>query len=151
MRGALRRAWWARAVVLAAVVAAGHVVLTLLDYDPRPLGWALLATTITALLWLVLDATGTRAAGWDAGLPPFVRPDASEDTAHSRVLDGHLDSREPGPALRDRLVALARSRDPDLADPGLRELASQPVRRLTPDEIDRHLTRIEALRERRST
>jgi len=60
----------------------------------------------------------------------------------------HLDTRDPGPALRDRLVALARSRDPDLADPVLRDLAQQPARRLTPDDIDRYLTRIEALRDR---
>ncbi len=103
---------------------------------------------VAALLWLLLDAAGTHAAGWDSGLPPFVRPDAGEATTTSRVLDSHLDSRDPGPALRDRLVALARSRDPDLTDPVLRDLAQQPARRLTPDDIDRYLTRIEALRDR---
>ena len=148
MTSPLLRAWWARVVILALVVVVGQVVLTLLDFGPRPLGWALLATVVTALLWLLLDAAGSHAAGWDSSLPPFVRPDPGEATAHSRALDSHLDSRDPGPALRDRLVALARSRDPDLADPVLRDLAQQPVRRLTPDDIDRYLTRIEALRER---
>ncbi len=148
MSSPLLRAWWARAVLLALVVVVGQVVLTLLDFGPRLLGWALLATAVAALLWLLLDAAGTQAAGWDSGLPPFVRPDPGEATTYSRVLDSHLDSRDPGPALRDRLVALARSRDPDLADPVLRDLAQQPARRLTPDDIDRYLTRIEALRDR---
>lgn len=148
MSSTLLRAWWARAVILVLVVVVGQVVLTLLDFGPRLLGWALLAAAVAALMWLLLDAAGTHAAGWDSSLPPFVRPDPGEASAHSRVLDGHLDSRDPGPALRDRLVALARSRDPDLADPVLRDLAQQPARRLTPDDIDRYLTRIEALRER---
>ena len=148
MSSPLLRAWRARAAILALVVVVGQVVLSLMDFGPRLLGWTLLATVVASLLWLVLDATGTRAARWDSSLPPFARPDSGETTAHSRVLDGHLDSRDPGPALRDRLVALARSRDPDLTDPELRDLAQLPVRRLSPDEIDHYLTRIEALRER---
>ena len=77
-----------------------------------------------------------------------MRPDDGEESSYSRILQGHLDSRDPGPALRDRLVALARTRDPGLTDPDLRDLAQGPVRRLSPEEIDHYLTRIEALRDR---
>lgn len=147
MTGSLRRAWLTRAGLLVALVVVGQVVLTLLDFDPRLLGWALLMTTVAALVWLLLDANETRPADWVDSRPPLVRPDAGEESSYHRILESHLDAREPGPALRDRLVALARTRDPSLSDPELRDLAQQPARRLSPDEIDRYLTRIEALHE----
>ncbi|KRF30272.1 hypothetical protein [Nocardioides sp. Soil805] len=149
MTGSLRRAWTARAGLLVAMIVVGQVVLTLLDFGPRLLGWALLMTTVAALVWLLLDANETRPADWIDSRPPLVRPDAGEESSYSRILESHLDAREPGPALRDRLVALARTRDPALSDPELSDLARQPARRLSPDEIDHYLRRIEAIREGR--
>ncbi|WP_457208196.1 hypothetical protein [Nocardioides sp. P5_C9_2] len=148
MTDPLRRAWVARAALLVAIIAVGQVALTLLDFGPRLLGWALLMTTVAALVWLLLDANQTRPADWIDSRPPLVRPDDGEESSYHRILRSHLDSREPGPALRHRLVALARTRDPGLTDPDLRELAQLPVRRLSPAEIDHYLTRIEALRDR---
>ena len=65
------------------------------------------------------------------------------DTAWSdlRLLTSHVQSDQPSDALAHRLVALARARDPDLAETVRRELAG--TRRLSPADIDRILTRIE--------
>ena len=128
------------------VVVVGQVVFTLLDFEPQLLGWALLADR----RWgpAVAAPRRCRDPAPRAGTPAAaVRATGRRrgQTSTSRVLDSHLDARDPGPALRDRLVALARSRDPDLTDPVLRDLAQQPARRLTPDDIDRYLTRIEEL------
>ena len=145
MNGLQVRAWGRRALLLGGIVVVGQVALTALDFGPRLGWWALLMTCVAAMVWLLLDANDARAADWGDGRPPQVRPDAGEDSAYTRLVHGHLDAGEPGPALRDRLVALARTRDPELRDPDLRELAQLPVRLLSPAEIDRYLTRIEAL------
>ncbi len=87
-------------------------------------------------MWLLLDADETRPADWIDSRPPLVRPDAGEETSTARILASHPSPASRGPALRDRLVALARTRDPALTDPDLRDLAHQPVRRLSADEID---------------
>jgi hypothetical protein len=142
------RAWARRAGLLVAIIVVGQVVLTLLDFGPRFLWWALLMTSVALLVWLLLDANDARPADWRDGRPPLVRSDQGEDSAYVRIVHGHLDATEPGPALRDRLVDLARTRDPELRDPVLRELAQTPARRLSPAEIDRYLTRIETLDER---
>ena len=97
------------------------------------------------MVWLLLDANDARAADWGDGRPPQVRPDAGEDSRTPGSCTATSTPASPGPALRDRLVALARTRDPELRDPDLRDLAQLPVRRLSPAEIDRYLTRIEAL------
>ena len=85
-----------------------------------------MATAGVVLLWLVLDAVGVGDASWEDPLAPYVRPDAADDSVHHRVLTNHLAAREPGPALRNLLVDLARGRDPELADPELRALAERP-------------------------
>lgn len=142
------RRWGPRLGLVAVLVVGGQLALTAIDFDPDPLGWALLVLAGCAAGWLVQDTLNAGEAVWSSGLPPYVDPDAHEQTAHSRVLDGHLDAAEPGPALRDRLVALALARDPALTDPDLRALRDAPPRRLTPTEIDHLLTRIEASRDR---
>ena len=64
------------------------------------------------------------------------------------MLTNHLAARDPGPALRNLLVDLARGRDPALLDdPELRALVEQPARRLSAADIDRYLTRIEEPRD----
>lgn len=142
----MRRMWLRRSAAALLAAAAGFAVTAWLDFDPRPLRWVLLVLLAFALAWLVLDTTDARPAEWVPALP--AREDrVEEQTSDHRVLDNHLHTDHPGPALRDRLVALARTRDPDLADPELRELATSPPRRLRPADIDRILTRIEALRD----
>ena len=143
----MRRAWLARLATAAGLSAAGYGVLVLMDFGPRPVGWALLSTLGCALAWLVVDTLDTERARWYPTLPaPQDR--VEETTVDQRVLDNHAMSGQPSGALRDRLVALARARDPDLTDPELAALASGTPRRLSPAEVDRYLTRIEALRER---
>lgn len=135
--------WWRRVAVLVLVAVGGQVALTLLDFDPDPLRWALMATTGVTLLWLVLDVLGIGTAPWDEPLSPYARPDAADDSVQHRVVANHLAARDPGPALHRLLVGLARARDPALSDPELRALAEEAPRRLKATDIDRYLTRIE--------
>lgn len=144
----MRSAWWPRLVVLAGVLVGGQVLLTLMDFGPDPWGWGLLVVAAAVVLWLARDAVDADQAEWYDGAATSTGPTTEEQSAQGRVLASHLASRDPGPALRDRLVALARSRDPDLTDPDLRRLGTETPRRLSPAEIDHYLTRIEAQRDR---
>jgi hypothetical protein len=144
----MRNRWWPRLLLLAVLLVGGQVVLTVMDFDPDPVGWGLLVIVATVVVWLALDTLDAGEAEWDDGRGEQAAPATEEQTAHGRVLSSHLASRDPGPALRDRLVDLARSRDPELTDPDLRRLSTEPPRRLSPAEIDHYLTRIEALRDR---
>lgn len=139
---------WARrlgAAVLLSVVGFGVAVQQ--DMAPHPLGWALLSLLFLSLAWLVLDTVDTERPRWSPTFPAHPAPlqIAERD---QRLLENHADAADPSGALRDRLVALARGRDPSLADPELAALAASAPRRLTPTEIDHYLTRIEALRDR---
>jgi hypothetical protein len=139
--------WAARVAAAVALAVGGFGLLVLMDFGPRPVGWSLLVLLGCALLWLVLDTVDAERPRWLPTLPPAA--DRVEESApDQRIVAGHLSATDPGPALRDRLVALARSRDPDLADPELAALAAAPPRRLTPAEIDHYITRIEELRDR---
>jgi len=136
-----------RVGVLAVVAVVGQVVLTVLDFDPDPVRWALVATAAVTLWWLVLDVLSIGAAPWDQPLSPYARPDAADDSVYHRVLTNHLAAREPGPALHRLLLGLARARDPDLLDPELRAFADGPAQPLTATDIDRFLTKIEEPRD----
>ena len=143
----MSRAWLGRLAGAAGLALVGYGVLVLMDFGPRPLAWALLTLLGCALAWLVIDTTDTERSVWYPTLPvPGDR--VEETTTDHRILDNHAASSRTSPVLRDRLVALARSRDPALSDPELRALAAEQPRRLTPSEIDHYLTRIEALRDR---
>lgn len=138
--------WRGRIALTALVVAGGWLATWAMDFEPRPVLWVLLATLGCAVVWLVLDATDTGAAEWSP--PPLPVEDRIEPTTpERRVVDNHLASSHPGPALAERLLALARARDPELADPDLRALADDPHRRLRSEEISRIIARIENLRE----
>ncbi|MEO5663754.1 MAG: hypothetical protein ABIR39_10750 [Nocardioides sp.] len=141
------RRWGLRIAALVAIIVAGQVIFTLIDSEPQPLAWALTATVVVALIWLASDAFGAAVASWDEPLAPYARPDAADDSVHHRVLTGHLSAGDPSPALRNLLVQLARSRDPDLQDLELRALAESPAHRLSATDIDRYLTRIEQPRD----
>jgi hypothetical protein len=139
--------WRVRLVAAAVLVPAGWLVAWLLDFDPRPVPFLLLAVLACAVAWLVVDATDTGAAQWR---PPDLGDEdrAEPSTPEHRAIDSHLASSAPSPVLQERLLALARERDPGLADPVLRDALLAPYHRMTPDEISRILDRIEAHRDR---
>lgn len=145
----MSREWRGRIALTLLVVAGGWLVTWAMDFEPRPVLWVLLATLACAVVWLVVDATDTGPAEWSP--PPLPTEDRHEPTTpERRVVDSHLTSSDPGPALVERLLALARARDPEMADADLRALAADPRRRLRSEEISRIIARIENLREGRA-
>ena len=118
---------------------AGFVAAILLDMEPQPLPYVVWSVVVLTTAYLVLDTLDVPTAEWLQGPPPTDRVD--EASSDLRVLTSHVQSDQPSDALAHRLVALARARDPDLAETVRRELAG--TRRLSPADIDRILTRIE--------
>lgn len=141
----IRERWRGRLAGGVALASAGYVVTLLLDMDPRPLPYVVWSVVVLALAFLVLDIVDVPAAEWQQGTPPS-GDRVDEATSDLRVLSSHQQADQPSDALARRLVALARGRDPDLGDAVERELAD--VRRLSPADIDRILTRIEDVRDR---
>lgn len=136
--------WRGRLAGGVALAAVGYVVTVLLDMDPRPLPYVVWSVVVLTLAFLVLDTVDVPAAQWQQGLP--APPDrVDEATSDLRVLSSHQQADQPSDALARRLVALARDRDPDLADALEHELAD--ASRLSPADIDRILTRIEDVRD----
>ena len=141
----ISRLWRSRLVVGTALGAAGYPVAVLLRFGPQPVPYAVMVSIVLTLAWLVLDTIDAPPARW---LPAPTSADdrVGEATADLRILSSHAQASSPSSAVRDRLVFLARARDPALADDLLHELA--PEGRLSPAEIDRILTRIEEVRDR---
>jgi hypothetical protein len=138
--------WRRRLLAGAALGGGGFVAATWLEFEPQPLAYVLMVVILLAGVWLVLDTVNAPAAQWRSG--PRGREDrVDEATSDLRILSSHQQATTPSPAVRDRLIGLARSRDPALAATLLDEL--DPDRRLTPAQIDRILTRIEEARDRR--
>lgn len=139
--------WRFRVVSLVLVVAVLLTVLWATGFEPRPVRVALLVGVVFAVGWLVVDTLDAGRADW--GGPAEAAPAAEVQdrtlATYTRVVADQLVAASPDPALRDRLVALARDRDPGLADPVLRDLASGPPRRMALTEIDDVLRRIEQL------
>lgn len=140
----ISREWGVRlsgGIVLAGI---GFAVSVLLDFEPRPLAYVVMALLVLSVVWMVLDTLNSPPAQWLPGLP--ARGDrVDEASADYRILSTHQQANQPSDALRDRLVALARGRDPAHAEFLFAELT--PVRRLKPAEIDRILTEIEESRD----
>ncbi|UFN44146.1 hypothetical protein [Nocardioides okcheonensis] len=136
--------WRGRLLGGVALAAVGFGAAALFDFGPRPVPYALWSLIALATAWLVLDSANVPLTSWRSGLPP---PSDRVDQASSdlRILTGHRQASQPSEALRERLVALARARDPDLAEALRLEL--DPVRRLSPADVDRILTRIEEIRD----
>lgn len=156
----MTRRWWWRGASSLLLLGAVAVVLRLLRIEPDPLRLTLGVLLVVAVGWLVADTLALdapswqvsgREAGWSAGGDARL-------TTHTRVLEDHLAARDPGPALRDRLAALAAQRlalhhGLSLADLRASELLGAdvvdaltgPVRRLQRAEVDRCLSRIEEL------
>jgi hypothetical protein len=144
-RPRLARHWRVRflwAVVLGAI---GYVSAVRLDWDPQPAAYVVMVVIVFSVVWLVLDTVDAPAALWLQSLPA-AGDRVDEATSDLRILSSHVQASTPSPTVRDRLVALARARDPALAESIHHEL--EPVRRLSPAEIDRILTRIEEARDR---
>ena len=136
--------WRGRMAGGVALAGAGYVVTILLDMDPRPVPYVVWSVVVLSMAFLVIDIVDVPAAQWQQGLP--APPDrVDEATSDLRVLSSHQQSDHPSDALARRLVALARSRDVELADAIDVELAG--AHRLSPAEIDRILTRIEEVRD----
>lgn len=140
----MTRRWRGRLLGGVALAAVGFGAALLLDFDPRPVPYALWSLIALATAWLVIDTANVPQTTWRSGLP---RPPDRVDQASSdlRILTSHRQASQPSEALRDRLVGLARARDPDLAEALRLEL--DPVRRLSPADVDRILTRIEEIRD----
>lgn len=141
----ISRPWRNRLLTAAFVAGAGYVYALLLDFGPQPVPYVVMVSVVLTLVWLVFDTVEAETAQWVPTLPS-TSDRVDEATSDLRILTSHQQASTPSEAVRDRLVALARARDPELAEALRREL--DPVRRLSPAEIDRILTRIEEVRDR---
>ena len=141
----LSRRWRGRVgggVVLAAI---GYALALWLDFDPQPLPYAVWAVVVLTMTYLVIDTVDTPAASWQHPVAP--RSDrVDEVTSDLRILSSHQQADHPSEALAQRLVSLARGRDPDLALEIRDELDGMD--RISPATIDHILTRIEESRDR---
>lgn len=154
------RRWWRRAGAGLVVFVALEVGLGLAEVGPDPVRLALLVATGVAVLGLALDALSDPAPSWDMEVErPSVRDGGDPRLSlYVNLLEAHLAARSDDAALRDRLGSLAdqvlrqrhgvRREDPraaDLLGPELTAVLTGPVRRLSPADVDRCLTRIEEL------
>ena len=137
--------WRGRAASGFVLAAVGYVLAIWLDMEPQPLPYVVWSVVVLTTAYLVLDTADAPVAEWMQGPPSADRVD--EASSDFRILSSHVQADQPSDALARRIVALARARDPDLADTLWLELAG--TSRLSPADIDRILTRIEDVRERR--
>lgn len=136
--------WRTRLVGGALLGALGYVAAVLLDFEPQPAAYVVMVVIVLTMAWLVLDTVDVPAARWLSGLPPTVDR-VDEATPDLRILTSHAQADVPSEALRERLVALARARDADLAGSLERELSGG--QRLSPHDVDHILKRIEEARD----
>lgn len=148
------------AIALAVIYAAVMALCLALRLGPDPVLVAaalLLGHAVLRLLFGIFAEPGNTWAVEGA----YVEPDPGRDTAFAdvlRVLEDHLTARVPNAGLQTRLAhaaddALLRHHrttrsDPSsvgLLGPDLHAALAGPPRRLTPDEIDDFVRRIEAL------
>ena len=139
------RIWRGRLLAGVVIGALGYALAVVLRFDPQPVAYVVMMTVVLTLVWLVLDTVDAPPAEWVSRLPPPADR-AHEATSDLRILSSHVQASSPTSAVHDRLVALARTRDPALAEALHHEIG--PARRLSPAEIDRILTRIEEARDR---
>lgn len=140
----ITRTWRSRLALGAAVTVVLYVFAVLLELGPQPVPFVVSMGVVLSLVWLALDLSDEEPVAWVPALPR-TQDRVDEATSDLRILTSHQQSSVPSEAVRDRLVALARPRDPELAETLHRELAA--VRRLSPAEIDQILTRIEEARD----
>ena len=144
-RPSISRVWRGRLLVGATLSAVCYPLAVWLKLGPEPVPYVVMSSVVLMLVWLVFDTVESEPAQWTPAVPN-VSDRVDEATSDLRILTSHQQASTPSEAVRDRLVGLAGTRDPDLAASIRHELT--PVRRLTPAEIDRILTRIEDVRDR---
>ncbi|MDQ4055269.1 MAG: hypothetical protein M3237_21585 [Actinomycetota bacterium] len=155
-----RHRWWWRAAVAALLGVAGVVAGDLFGLDPHPGRTLLVVVLLVALSGLLADSIVDPPPEWRPEHP--VREDWRGHDPRTgfyvRMLESHLTARSGDPVVRDRLVRLAeqtlRTRHgvaPGTAEAGprlgpeLASLAAQPPSRMTREELDRIIGRIERL------
>jgi hypothetical protein len=153
--------FWARWLLgTVAVFGLFWVLLTLLDLEPRPWRLLLLVGLLMSVLALVSLGVVTEGPDWEVvTVTPVTEPGQDARLAmYTRVIGGHLDSRQVDPGLRDRLATLTDARlrqrlgiglDEAVAtgrlDRHLVDVVTGPPRRLTRHEIETCVRRIEEL------
>lgn len=152
--------WWARLCVLALSAAVTLVVTSRLDMDPDPVRVVLLTAVVVVLVGLLLDAGPPPAPTWELEEPHLGEQHRRDPhtAANLRILQHHLAMDRADSALRDRLAQLAEqvlmvrhgeppetARAYELMGPELTGVVNDPPRRLTREEIERCVHRIETL------
>ncbi len=155
-----RSQWWGRAATAIFVFAGTFIVAAQLHWDPEPVRLALVIGVAVALLELVVGVLDAPRSSWhvDAVVPSGQPGRDARFATYLRIVEGHLSAKTPGPVLQNRLAALADRRlmlhhgvrrdDPRAAallGPELVRDLDGRTRRLSLDEVESHLTRIEAL------
>jgi hypothetical protein len=157
MRGAR---WWRRLAGAVVAFAASWILLDLLGADPDPVRLAVLVGACIAVLGLMLDAFSDAGSSWSVEVERPLLGETGDPrlAGYVAVLKAHESARAGDHGLQNRLASLAdrvlaekhgTSRDDpgvaDLLGPELAAVLNGPPRRLSRDEIDRCLTRIEEL------
>ena len=155
-----RSQWWGRAAAAIFVFVGTFIVAAQLHLDPEPVRLALVIGVAAALLELVVSVLDPPRSSWhvDSVVPSSQQGRDAQFATYLRILEGNLSAKTPGPVLQNRLAALADRRlmlhhgvrrdDPRAAallGPELVRDLDGPPRRLSLDEVESHLTRIEAL------
>ena len=154
------RRWARRAAGTVALVVLLDVVLTQFDFAPDHLRLALVVALGVAVTGLLIDSLAEGGSAWRAEPMGTGGVTATDPhlASYVRILESHLTARGADTALRNRLAALCDERlarrhalsrgDPAaeaLLGPELVGVLSGPPRRLTREQIDGCLRRIEAL------
>ena len=155
-----RRRWWWR--VAGGLIAFGSIegAVTIINGRADELRLALVIALVVCASALLVDAAPVEPALWTGHAEPeggLGRLDPGT-ASHLRILESHLSAREVDVALRNRLRKLTdqtlRARhDLTIDDPRAEELLGAELRRvlnenptkLSPDQIDRCVKRIEEL------
>jgi len=155
-----RSRWWGRVTFALCAYAAVYALTAVLRWGPDPLRLALVVALVLALVELLVSSIDAAGPSWRVD-PVGATGQSGRDAQFStylRVVEAHLTTAHPDPALRDRLGTLADRRlvqhhgvrraderaRPLLGPDLLRDLEGPP-RRMSLADIDRHLTRIEEL------
>lgn len=155
----MARRWLLRLVAAVAVAVVILIGAQALDFEPDLTVVGLLSAGAVLVGWALIDLDVATRPEWR--LPSqehLVPPGEDAGTASwSRLIEGHLTARAGDESLRERLGRLTDQRlrrrglerhmdqATELMGPVLTAALSGPVRRLTPDEIDICVERIERL------
>jgi len=155
-----QRRWWWRALAGALAVGVVKAIAVVTDTSVDHLRLVMVVAVVVAAGGLVLDAAQVESIRWHVSRDRRDEQGSADPRTASylRILESHLTSRQPGPALRDRLGELADQmlllrhdlarNDAEasaLLGPELQQVLTEPPRRLDVDEIDRCVRRIEEL------